>query len=76
MCSDCPDCNECDLDFVHLEQLDLLYSVAVLGQNAVNQLPSEDRVQIMNELFGAFNFQHLNQKVFHGRKGKFNLTKI
>ena len=70
MCDDCPDCTECDLDFVHLEQLDLLYSAATLGQNAVNQLPSSDRLRIMTELFGAFGFDQLDQKVFHGRNGK------
>ena len=70
MCQDCPDCTECDQSFVHLEQLDLLYSVSVLAQNTINQLPSEDRVKILTELFGAFGFHHLNQKSFFGRQGK------
>ena len=69
MCADCPDCPECDLTFLHLEQLDLHYSAAVLAQNTVNQLPSEERVRIMTELFGAFGFKHLNHKKFRGREG-------
>ena len=70
-CPDCPDCPECDLDFIHIEQLDKLYSAAVTIQNALNQLPSEMRVKIATELFGAFAFDHLNQKIFQNRQGMF-----
>ena len=71
VCSDCPDCPECDLGFLHVEQLDQLHTVAVIAQNAVNQLPSGDMVKILTELFGAFEFQHLDQRRFHGREGIF-----
>ena len=73
MCSDCPDCPECDLEFIHVEQLDQLHTVAVVAQNTINQLPSEDQKRILTELFGAFEFDKLNQKLFSGRDGKFFL---
>ena len=71
MCSDCPDCPECDLEFIHVEQLDQLHTVSVVAQNTINQLPSEDQKRILTELFGAFGFEKLNQKLFFGREGKF-----
>ena len=69
MCSDCPDCPECDLDFLHVEQLDQLHTAAVTAQNAVNQLPSQDRFKIMTELFGAFDFDQLDRRQFRDRQG-------
>ena len=71
MCSDCPECPECDLSFLHVEQLDKLYTEAVVVQNVVNQLPSKDKVKILTELYGAFEMAHLDQSTFHDRNGKF-----
>lgn len=70
MCSDCPDCPECDLSFLHVEQLDKLYTEGVVVQNVVNQLPSKEKVKILTENYGAFEFDQLDQTVFRDRNGK------
>ena len=70
MCADCPDCPECDLSFLHVEQLDKLYTEAVVAQNVLNQLPSTNKVQILTQLFGAFEFDQLDRNIFRDQNGK------
>ena len=70
MCADCPDCPECDLSFLHVEQLDNLYTEAVVAQNVLNQLPSTNKVQILTQLFGAFEFDQLDRNIFRDQNGK------